>query len=91
MRRFATPIMFPGVDVTVGIDEESQIDGFANATLQGNGRLAYSIATFVELPPEFTDEYEAGEWLARRLSELTQCEQGPREISFRVEIGLAES
>lgn len=69
------------VSIQTGIDADEQESLFQNATLQTSGKIAVSIATFVELPPNAQDEKAVVD-AVRAL--LENCPDG---LTFEVQVG----
>lgn len=73
------------VNIETGISEGDQQDTFQNATLQGSDEIAFSIATFVKVPKDYSEE-QVEQFLRDVLTRVTDCAP---EISFEVQIGEA--
>ena len=71
-----------------GICGDDQLDTFTNATLQSGGskKVEFSIATFLEIPPEFegASEDNLAQYIAGLLEEVERRFSG---LSFEVQIG----
>ncbi len=79
-------------EVRLGVPEERQESSFMNATLQGKGRLAFSIAAFLVVS-EFDDEEDLATEIINVLDTAAYAanRRGPSapRLSFEVEIGQA--
>lgn len=73
------------VRIESGIPESSQRTEFQNATLQGTETVAYSIATYVDVPAGWS-ESDVAEYLATVLSRSIVP-----AIRYHVQIGPAET
>ncbi len=73
------------VTVRTGIDEGMQECSFQNATLQGSGKVAYSIATWVKVPPDVVAGGQDA--VAAYLRGLLTG--APAEATFDIEVGEA--
>lgn len=75
------------IKITQGIDEEAQESSFMNATLQGWGKVAFSISTTVKVPQSMQDDPEqVARWVE---SALNPFDSGV--VDFEVQIGESRS
>ena len=75
------------IKITQGIDEGDQETSFMNATLQGWGEVAFSIATTVKVPNSMKDDPEkVAQWIE---SALNPFDSGV--VDFEVQIGKARN
>lgn len=75
----------PKVEIKYNVDEAEQMSSFVNATLQGAGRWAVSIATYVDLE-DSPDAYATGIRL-RKILETAAAATEPGSLMFDVQIG----
>ena len=76
------------LEIKIGIPETVQESSFANATLQGPGSVAFSIATYVEITTEVAAKGQraVAAFLREKLTPIAT-----NGVTFVVQIGKANS
>lgn len=71
--------------ITTGVSEDDQLSSFQNATLQGAGAFAFSIATHVTVPDTVIAEGEAA------VAKFVEDALVRGDVAFEVQIGSASA
>jgi len=75
------------INIETGIPEEDQQGSFMNATLQSVGRIAVSIATYVDIPN--ADEMSEDQIVEHISNTLGKAESDVNGLRFEVQTGRA--